>query len=311
VVVNVMKGSALAVSAACAISAAVIVGGIVAGLAEPSEPLPELTDAQQIEIEQAEEYLIKLCLARHGFSYWVEPPVSAEERREFGYVIYDVAWAQRYGYGGSIQRELMRAKQDDPNLAYRATLSPADRIRYSRTLGGSPSDGMLSVELPGGGTVMTPRGGCNGEASDRLYGDRETWFRIENVATNLTPLYVPDLVRDPRFTTALNAWSACMRGLGYPYLSPDEIRSALPRLTDELPDAQAHATEVELAVAEARCANTSSLAEIARGLEREYSAPVRERYADEIATYLRLQHAALVTAREILDHAQPGPGLAP
>lgn len=264
------------------------------------ESLHELTTSEQIQIEQAELLLIKKCMAGHGFRYWVDPPVNAEDRYVFGFVIDDVVWARRHGYGGLIQRDIELAKKNDPNLTYRAGLSTTEQRRYTAALGGSPSVGMLSVEIPSGGTIRTPRGGCQAEAQEDLYGDRETWFRVENIVTNLTPLYVPDLIQDGRFIVALTEWASCMSRRGHLYGSPDEVRSELPQLTGGLSPAEAHTVEVELAVAEAICARESALADTARALEIEYGEEVRGRYAEEVATYRRMQHTALAVAREIL-----------
>jgi hypothetical protein len=46
-------------------------------------------------------------------------------------------------------------------------LVDAERVRYSKTLDGNPADGMLTAELPTGGSIQTPRraamaAGCTG-----------------------------------------------------------------------------------------------------------------------------------------------------
>jgi hypothetical protein len=266
----------------------------------PAHEAAPLTEAQLAVIDRAELVLVKKCMARHGQPYWVVPSLSADELRVPGYVLDDVGWARRHGYGGRIQQKALATKQRDRNIAYRAGLSEAETRAYVRALSGGPGSPLLTTPLPGGGKVRAGNGGCEAEARKRLYGDPSAWFRADKTATNLTPLYVPQLVSDERFTQAQRLWAGCMRRAGYSYADPGAIRSALPRLTQGLAPSRAHATEVRLAVAEATCARSTGFAETARRLEREHSAPVRARYARDIATRDRLQRAALTRAERLL-----------
>ncbi|MFF8017998.1 hypothetical protein [Streptomyces sp. NPDC007929] len=259
-----------------------------------------LTEAQLAVIDRAELVLTKKCMARHGHPFWVAASMRADELRAPGYVLDDVGWAHRHGYGGRIQRKALATKRHDRNIAYRAGLSEAEARAYVRALSGGPGSELLTTSLPGGGKVRVGNGGCEAEARKRLYGDPSVWFRVDKVATNLTPLYVPRLLRDEHFTKAQRRWAACMRRAGHSYPDPTAIRAALPRLTQDLDAGRAHATEVRLAVAEATCARETGFAETARRLEREHSAPVRARYARDIATRDRLQRAALARAERLL-----------
>lgn len=263
----------------------------------------ELTGAQQARIDRAELRVVKSCMARQGFPYWITPPIPAEDRPAFevAFVQDDVAWARKHGFGGLIQHRVMAAKADDPNAAYRKSLSPAERVRYSHALGGSPHSHMLVVRLPTGGHVATSTDGCMADATKKLYGDSAKWFRANKTVTNLNPLYVPKLVRDRRFTAALASWSRCMRHTtGHTYADPDAVQSDLAKRTKGMSPAQAHPVEVRLAVAEASCAHTSSLSATIHRLARVYSAPVRKRYAQQIETRSRMQHAALARADRAL-----------
>ncbi|MEU0188414.1 hypothetical protein ABZ250_00825 [Streptomyces afghaniensis] len=71
------------------------------------------------------------------------------------------------------------------------------------------------------------------------------------------------------------------------------ISDKLYALTAGLSPARAHATEVELAVAEATCAVETSLARTARALEREYRTEKLRRYSHDIALYQRMRLTAL------------------
>ncbi|WP_454860197.1 hypothetical protein [Promicromonospora soli] len=260
----------------------------------------ELTDAEQVQVDQALELLVRDCMAAEGFRYVPVPVASVEERQGSGYVLDDVGWAREHGYGLELEDRVVEIQQSDPNHAYANALPEAERLRWSTALDGDPSDGMLSAELPMGGIVQTPENSCFTQAKGELYGDFSAWFQAEKVATNLVGLYAEALVADERFQAALTAWSACMRERGHDYPDPPAIREDLPRRTEGLSDERARAVEQELAVAEATCAvRETTLVDTTRDLESEYRDGLRQ-YRDDVAEYHRLQQTALENAREIL-----------
>ncbi|NUP02797.1 MAG: hypothetical protein HOW71_05215 [Nonomuraea sp.] len=260
----------------------------------------ELTEPERIQLEKAEYLLVRRCMTRAGFRYWLPRVLTVEERKGSRYMLTDLGWARKHGYGLRLKQELTAAKEHDPNLAYVNGLSADQRGRYNDALDGGPGAATVTVKLPSGGTVSGSSGGCVGEARDKLYADHEAWFRVSKIATNLLPLYVPDLVADRRFTAAVRAWSRCMAGQGHEYADPGAIRAALPRLTKGLGPDRAQALEVELAVAEATCARRTSYAETTRPLEREYRDRASRPYARELALHRRLERAALERARLII-----------
>ncbi|MFF6785370.1 hypothetical protein [Streptomyces sp. NPDC012510] len=259
----------------------------------------ELTDAEQILVQRAEAQLVKKCMEGKGFKYWARTALTVDDLKGGGYVLTDPVWAGKHGYGSRRADRLQDVQRDDPNHAYANALPEPERIRYSKALEGGPSSGMLTAELPAGGTVRTPRESCQTEAKSRLYGDFETWFRAEKTATNLSPLYVPALIADGRFVRAVEQWSICMREAGHDYADPPAVRDQLPALTKGLPAKKAFAVEVGLAVAEATCATGTPLAETARELDAEYRDKKLGRYATDIATYRRMALAALERAEDI------------
>ncbi|MDG9703861.1 hypothetical protein [Streptomyces sp. DH37] len=243
-------------------------------------------------------------MERKGFRYWVAPRVDADTAHAFTYrfVQDDVGWAREHGYGERLRQSFFKAKQRDPNIPYRNRLSPAERQRYLATLTGGPHARMLSVRLPTGASVRSQDGGCVHSARRQLYGDTEVFFHADKVATNLVPVYTPRLVRDPRFTKAVKAWSACVRkATGRAYADPAALHDDLNERSARLDAADAHRLEVALAVAEATCARRTSLTTTLRELDRHYGDPVRERYAQEISTSSRMRLAALRRA-DGMDH---------
>lgn len=281
-------------------------GGVTAcgsGAAEPGRAdenrpsRPEPTAGDLATIGRAEQLLVRQCMERQGFEYAVDPPPAADELRVVGFVLDDVAWAERHGYGKRIAQKARDSEANKRNAAYRAGLSTAERARFVAALagGGRP----LRVETPGGLVVGTDVGGCEAWAQEQLYGGREEWFRVSRIADNLTPLYVPAIEKDPDLTKSLAAWSACMRAAGHDYGRPGEARAALPELVKGKSADEAFATEVGMAVSEARCAGESGLVATVRLMEERHGGPVRAAYADEIGRRDRLRDAALSRARTV------------
>lgn len=259
----------------------------------------EITDHDRARIRHAEQLVVQECMRRQGFRYWVAAVPSAEESRGGGYVLDAPEWAAEHGYGSRLESRALAARTSDPNLGHREKLSKARLRQYLAALVGPPGTPEMSVEIPGGGTISKAVGGCEAKAEERLYGDRENWFRASRVAGNLTPLYVPDLLRDKRFVAALAKWSRCMRDRNRPYPDPQAARAAVPGLTEGLAEKQAFAVEVRLAVDEATCARDTGFAVAARALENEYRDGLRDRYGEELDTRDRMERAALARAEQI------------
>jgi hypothetical protein len=262
------------------------------------EQLRDLTVAEEIEIDRAEEELVEKCMERQGHRYWPGPVASIAERKAGAYVVDDVDWARRYGYGRPFDIAAEETRRSHPNVTYHNALPEQERIRYSLALDGDFDD-VISVGLPSGGTIRTPREGCHVEARERLYGDYPTWFRVKKTVTGLTPLYVPRILRDERLVTAVKAWSRCMNESGNPFRSPDEIRQKRDSLVKGMNASQAQRAEVKLAVAEAECARKTSLGETARSLEGEYREKTLRDYPEEFATYQQMRMTALSRARNL------------
>ncbi|MFD0310211.1 hypothetical protein [Streptomyces sp. NPDC127119] len=265
-------------------------------------PARQLSLTEQGRVDQAEQRLVQRCMAERGFRYWVFPRVDADTFRAFTYrfVQDDVGWAREHGYGERLRQAFFEAKKRDRNLSYQKGLTPAERERYTTALRGGRDTPMLSARLPSGGTVRSPGGGCMHSARNELYGDAEAFFQADKIATDLSGVYVPKVMRDPRFTRAMKAWSGCMRGMtGDDYADSDVARADVRKQAAGLGASKAHAIEVGVAVADATCARRTSLRGIFSRLDREYGDPVRARYADEIATRNRMKLAALRRADRI------------
>lgn len=267
----------------------------------PADPggLRDLTYAEQVTVERGEEVLVERCMEKKGFPYWTGPVAGVADRQGNGYVLTDVAWARKYGYGRELDERAERMRREDRNTAYARTLNERDLVRYNTALDGTPSNGVVEVDLPLGGTVWTTRDGCRATAMKELYGDLPAWFRAKKTAQSLTALYAPEIVADARFKRAVRAWAACMREAGHPYGTPPEIREKRAAITEGMSPDAARATEVRLAVAEATCANSTPLARTARTLEHRLRSEKLGPYRDDIAAFRRMNLTALARAEAL------------
>ena len=257
-----------------------------------------LTDAELLRISDAQQRLIWRCMKGKGFRYWEAERLSLEESRTLGYVTDDVDWAREHGYGSRIQAKEERARSDNPNAAYRATLSEKHRKAYDKALDDGVDAPVIAVKLPTGGTVRKQVGGCVAEAERRLYGDPETWFRAEKTVSSLQPLYVPQLMADQQFAQALTAWSQCMGRAGHPYKDPGEARRAGLQAALKSTSAETFEAERAIAVADAVCTRETSLRSLGNERETHYVNLLRDRYGKALDTYAQLQREALARAVE-------------
>ncbi|WP_329283597.1 hypothetical protein [Streptomyces sp. NBC_01451] len=266
----------------------------------PAGALRPLTDTEQLRIADAEQRLIKQCMNRQGFTYWEAERPSLEESRTLGYVADDVAWARKHGYGSRIAAKEDRARLTNPNLVYRKGLSEERRKAYDDALDGGIDAPEIMAELPNGATIRRQMGGCVAEAEKRLYGDPEAWFRANKIASNLQPLYVPQVMRDKQFVAALSVWSTCMEHAGHPEKDPGAARQAAKERALRSTSDETFAAERRLAVADATCARTASLAAIGKERETHYVNALRGRYGQALDTSRRIEHEAYVRAADIV-----------
>ncbi|MGW0828541.1 hypothetical protein [Streptomyces sp. NPDC002845] len=281
---------------------------LLAGCADEPRPWEEishsrvrdLTNEEVVEIERAEQKLIKACMTNEGFPYWEFPVPSVDERKSGNYVIESVRWAEAYGYGREFEKRGEKIRTSHRTVIYQNKLSKEGRVSYTRALDGNYRDRM-TAKLPGKlGTVETPRGGCTNEARARLYGDAEIWFTTRRTVEGVFPLYAQALKQDERFTKALRQWADCMTRAGRPFDSPDDLRQKRAAAVENMPDAEADAFDRKLAVTEATCAVESSLGKVIRVLESEYRARTLKPYSEQWDTYRKMRLHALRQAQDVL-----------
>lgn len=260
-----------------------------------------LTDRDQDVLHGAEQRLIQACMAARGFRIWPVPRRPLPEDRDFPYVIDDVDWASRHGYGSDLQAKREQLRTNDPNQRYLRRLQPADRRRAIAAYNGEQqSTERLRTRSPLGMTVTRTSDGCTAQAQKQLYGDLTAWFRADVVTGALPALRRQQVVTDGEFKAAVKKWSACMQKRGLRYTDPNQARAAFIAPGTASEDTARRRQEVRTAVAEAECAHDTGFTSVVERLDRRYDARLRARYRAEVSNRLRMENAALPRARALL-----------
>jgi hypothetical protein len=269
----------------------------LAGCAKSAEVAMSDVDA----LRTAEQVLLRDCMKRAGFEYQITTEATVQGECEFPYVIDDIAWAQRHGYGTDIQRGLEKLRADDPNQRYFHSLPAARRPAAIAAANGSEPTG-LTAKDPEGMVMTRSDQGCQTAADRELYGDAQAWFQAKVTAQALKAMRIERATADPRFAAATAPWAACMHAAGYDYASPAKLRETLPPPERPLP----FPDEQRMAVTEATCALSSGLASTVKALDAHYDAQLRQQYKHDVENERRLKRAALPRARDIVRDAGLG-----
>lgn len=197
----------------------------------------EFTEEDRQRHYQVQEYIVT-CMAELGFEYYPEPFWGDQEGH--GRIAddpYQEAWAlqqedpeafaKQYGYAiTTIEYDFGDDgfdewdPSDDPNWAYRESLSPAAQQEYERALWGEwPEewDDGEPMEID-----MSVIGGCQNVAYDQAYGMGEDWeeeqARFETLWQEWETLY-QRIENDPRLSEVMQGWRSCMADAGHPGLT--------------------------------------------------------------------------------------------
>jgi hypothetical protein len=267
---------------------------------EAPGPPEEISAADAGLLHDAEQHLIAKCMRTLGFRYWPDEQTPAESNPVFPYVVDDVDWARKHGYGRDLEAAVDADVGTTPNERYFKEL-PADRraAALAALNGNPPADDagtQLTAQLPSGGTVHRSARSCTSTAQRTLYADLSRWFEVTRVTEDLVSLRQAMVHQDAHFTTAVEAWSRCMHAAGFPVGTPGQARDSLPPAGTDA----ARRAEIATATAEAVCATSTPLASVAGELDAHYRQVLRDRYRTEFADRSRLRTAALPRARSAL-----------
>ncbi|MFI9311398.1 hypothetical protein [Streptomyces triculaminicus] len=263
--------------------------------------LPAETRARLADAEQS---LVRDCMARQGLSFFYDPADPAGLRAEAAaqnqnLTLDDVARARREGFGpAGDSPEQSASRAEEREREYLAGLSSQRRDAWGKALMGPPGQRRIEVDVPGVGAMKHPTAGCFAKARTELFGDYEKWVRANTfVNTRFQPVD-KEVGESPEYEQATSRWSACLRarGGGQRFATPDDARAR----ASSLPRDQA----IALAVATAECDRQVGRSKTHRDLYEQATRHWIDRHRTEAADFRRLNAEA--TAR--LATATAGPG---
>jgi hypothetical protein len=168
--------------------------------------------ARQSRVEAA----IRDCMKQQGFDYVPVDPV-AQRSALFGSArLSDLDFAKQFGYGISTLWGKTSATAD-PNQRLRATMSPADRQAYDRTLGGDNPGATFTSAVDTGD--FNELGGCTRDATDKVFGGAQVLTQLQGKLDQLEER----IFSDQRMVKAVEKWSQCMADAGFRYEQPEAI----------------------------------------------------------------------------------------
>jgi hypothetical protein len=225
----------LAGIAAAAVAMAACGGGGDGSAKKKPESLRDIFAGQvNADTITKQQEAVRDCMVEQGFEY-----TPADNRAEFNTVEFDPddeEWVKEHGFGistgfgpggggFSVGAEVTRDEGDDPNAAYRASLSPDQQAAYDKALYGRaqdiPSESGGDSAQPGviigsSGPGDEPQG-CFGKAFAQEGGpfqNRELGDAIQDLDQRIKG--------DERIVDANRDWAACMSEQGYTYASRDD-----------------------------------------------------------------------------------------
>jgi hypothetical protein len=258
------------------------------------------------QVLEAERTLVERCLARKGFPQY-EPPGSADEPRpRTSFESPPLESARLVGYGIDPRRRMVDNGSPKSNSAWER-LPDADKQRYTEAKFGDMERDIVSYDF-GDGRISSPRGGCVGQVRVGIYGDLQEHLRMDWLVTNRFKALRSQFLRnDEQLADVLRKWSACMAERGHRDLA--DPGAARLRATGSYKNADLNDQpgmdrlrdkEIELAVADAECADRTGLRDTSQRVRAEAVADVLTQHETEIVAWREFMSKALVRAQNLL-----------
>ncbi|AEE45284.1 hypothetical protein [Cellulomonas fimi] len=215
-------------------------------------------DRDRYELEQS---LVERCMTEQGFDYAPVPyrPASVEVLPGYG----TLPWAREFGYGVSTHVEAIDAAVGvpgpDPNTAAVGRLSEAESTAWSIAREGA------GAQAEGGWQVR----GCEGEAEHQVAAAALPWDDPDRVALLEAYAAAPlDLAASPEGAEAVAAWAACATAAGLEAATPAAARQlVVDAQASGMPRDELQHLEVEVAVADLTCRESSGFTAVERRLQ--------------------------------------------
>jgi len=263
---------------------------------------------RQYVIHDAEQQLVRSCMQRAGFEFVATPSsvMAALERanqlrKREPWDSPTAAEAARDGYG---YLEARSSPPSDPEAANRqvlSRLSTAEQKRWNEALSSSAAGDQITVQVPLGFTASIPGRGCVADAWRTLYGQNlRRWQLVSTIVANLRSVATSRTIADEGYLRAVRAWSKCMSDRGFRLSDPGSTYGVVNGYYSGSSLDEAHAREIALAKADARCADASHLREVGGRIFAAYARSVTDQYQSDLLANDELDARAEAKAREIL-----------
>jgi hypothetical protein len=198
-----------------------------------------LTDRQLVEkIEQVEARIAR-CMRAQGFEYVAVDPETVRRGMKADKVLPDLEEAEfirKFGFGiattytgqppqlssGYSPAKIGLGRR---NVQIFQSLSPADRVAYSRALFGNHSDATLAIALDA--EDFTRCGGCTLAAVREVFPPEQLKSTYYNPKDAL-------IAKDPRMRAALRDYAAKMRQAGFDAKDPNELETEIWQRLDAI-----------------------------------------------------------------------------
>jgi hypothetical protein len=179
--------------------------------------------ARQSRVEAA----VGECMKNEGFDYVPIDPLAQRAALLGSSRISDEDFLRQFGYGISTLWGRGNA-QADPNQRIRATLPPADRRAYDRTLWGENRGASFTEAIENG--HFDRLGGCTLKATEQVFGGAQVLTQLQGKLDELDER----ILEDQRMVRAIENWSTCVADAGFRYEDPEEIDADLFRRMERL-----------------------------------------------------------------------------
>jgi hypothetical protein len=167
------------------------------------------------------------CMKAQGFDYVPVDPFAQRAAMTGASRLSDEDFLNQFGYGISTLWGRGGA-QSDPNQQMRASLGPADKRAYDRTLFGENPGATFQAAVDSGD--FTKLGGCTRTATERVFGGAQVLTQLQGKLDQLDER----ILADQRMVRALERWTSCMAEAGFRYEDPDEIDSDLTKRMERI-----------------------------------------------------------------------------
>ncbi|MFC7963358.1 hypothetical protein [Streptomyces cinereoruber] len=257
------------------------------------------------QVQDAELKLIRRCMVQKGFTVFPADGATSAPPSERSYGSPTLETARKIGYGLDPRRAADGKTASTDSDAFDA-LPNSRKAAHTLAMYG-PDDEQVTYEF-GSGKVSIGKTGCMADVRRELYGDLKTYLRLHWIITNTVNSDTgKSVAKDEGVKNALKSWSSCMDKAEHPGVeAPDDAREKAskdyeglgPNDEDALDKAQVR--EIDIAVDDATCAQSSKLNQSLSSARAGAAAKVLSEHESEIIAWRDLMGKAADNAQRLL-----------